>query len=149
MYRRLEKITPERLPEFQRFQPTETERVPAAYFVPAELNVVLDKLSAHGVSWTRLNQPRTMMVERFALDSTVASQREYQGHRERTLFGAYQEAEVTLPEGTAVVSVEQPLGLLIFNLLEPRAADGFANWNFLDDLLEGATFHPIVRTFQR
>jgi hypothetical protein len=149
MYRRLDVITPERLPEFQRFQPTETERVPAAYFVPAELNVVLDKLSAHGISWTRLNQSRTMMVERFALDSTVASQREYQGHRERTLFGAYQEAEVTLPEGTAVVSVEQPLGLLVFNLLEPRAADGFANWNFLDDLLEGATFHPIVRSFQR
>ncbi len=83
------------------------------------------------------------------IDSTVASQREYQGHREMTLHGSYEEAEVTLPQGIAIVTVEQPLGLLVFNLLEPRAADGFANWNFLDDVLEGATHYPIVRSFER
>jgi len=31
-----------------------------------------------------------------------------------------------------VVPVDQPLGRLIFTLLEPRSADGFADWNILD-----------------
>ncbi len=40
---------------------------------------------------------------------------------------------------------EEPLGRLAFYLLEPRSDDGLANWNVLDEVLEGATHFPIVR----
>ena len=51
----------------------------------------------------------------------------------------------TLPAGTVVVSVDQPLGRLAFMLLEPRSDDGLVNWNVLDEALEGAEVYPIVR----
>ena len=44
-----------------------------------------------------------------------------------------------------MVEVDQPLGRLVFYLLEPRADDGFANWGLLDDALEGSEVYPIVR----
>ncbi|MCH8143581.1 MAG: hypothetical protein IIA55_02525, partial [Gemmatimonadetes bacterium] len=64
----------------------------------------------------------------------------------RQVFGRYRQDNRTLPAGTAVVRTEQPLGRLVFELLEPRSSDGLLNWNVLDSLLEDATEYPILRT---
>jgi hypothetical protein len=148
MLRRVDARHPEFMYEYGTFRAAETERVPAAYFVPARLATVLERLSDHGVRWRPLTAPRAVVAERYVIDSTVVSPREFQGHNERTLYGRYEEIEITLPAGTAMVSVDQPLGRLVFYLLEPRSDDGFANWNLLDEASEGADHYPILRTFQ-
>ncbi len=145
MYRRADTVHPERLPQFQTFRPTETERAPGAYVVPAELTAVLHLLDDHGITWSRLAEAVTRTVERFVIDSSAAAEREYQGHHQRTLFGRYETVEVGLPAGTAVIPVAQSLGRLAFALLEPRSDDGVLNWNVLDQALEGAAFYPILR----
>ena len=145
MLRRLDVQRPERMPIFGTFRPTETERAPAAYLVPGDLQVVLNALDDHGVRWTRLAAPRRLGVERFAIDSTSVAEPEFQGHRQRTLYGRYESVDIEIPAGTAIVAVDQPLGRLAFALLEPRSDDGLVNWNVLDDELEGARQYPIVR----
>ena len=149
MLRRLDVRRSERMPEFGTFGPTETERAPVAYLVPPDLSNVVNLLDDHGIAWTQLEESATLRVERFVIDSTTVAEREYQGHRQRTLFGRYEETEVTVPAGTTVVPVEQRLGRLVFTLLEPRSDDGVANWNFLDVAIEAAPYYPIVRTFRR
>jgi hypothetical protein len=130
--------------EYGTFSATDTERVPAAYYVPPQLGAVIDRLAAHGVRGERLAEARTEMVEAFVIDSTRAAEQPFQGHRERTVFGAYRTMSQTLPAGTLVVDVAQPLGRLAFYLLEPRSDDGFLNWGLLDDALaEGG--YPITR----
>jgi hypothetical protein len=47
-----------------------------------------------------------------------------------------------------VVNIDQPLGRLVFHLLEPRSDDGFVTWNLVDDALQKAAFYPISRTFE-
>ncbi len=136
---------PEMMYEYGTFRATETEVAPEAYLVPPELSVVIDRLDAHGVRYTRLDAERTATVERFRIDSTQTAERLFQKHHARTLFGAYERAEATLPAGTLVVPVDQPLGRLIFTMLEPRSDDGFATWGLLDEALEGAAFYPILR----
>jgi len=148
MLRRLDVRRPERMPEFGTFQPTQTERAPVAYLVAPDLENVLNLLDDHGIAWTQLEEPVRLRVERFVIDSTTVAEREYQGHRQRTFFGRYEETEMTIPAGTAVVPVEQRLGRLVFTLLEPRSDDGLANWNFLDAALEAAPYYPILRTFR-
>jgi hypothetical protein len=149
MLRMLDVRHVERMPEFGTFRPTRTERAPAAYLVPAELEGVLRALDDHGVRWSALARERRLSVERFVIDSLVTAEREYQGHRERTLFGTYETVELTIPAGTAVVAVEQPLGRLAFLLLEPLSDDGLAHWNVLDEALEeaaaGARYYPLLR----
>ena len=106
-------------------------------------------LSDHGVSWETLERDETRAAQRFVIDSTRVAGREYQGHTQRTLFGHYEDVEITVSAGTAIVAVDQPLGRLVFSLLEPRSDDGLANWNYFDRALEGAEYYPVVRTFER
>jgi len=87
-------------------------------------------------------------VERFVIDSTRTAQREYQGHEQRTVFGRYEEMQATVPAGTAIVSVRQPLGLLVVLLLEPRSDDGLVNWNFFDEGIEKSGEYPVLRALE-
>jgi hypothetical protein len=145
MLRRLEVRRPERMPEFQTFRPTETAVAPAFYYVPPTLTKVIALLEAHGVRLARLARAETRSMERFAIDSQATATNEFQGHHERTLYGRWESAEVTLPESTVVVAVHQPLGRLAFTLLEPRSDDGVVDWNVMDAALADAKSYPIFR----
>jgi hypothetical protein len=145
MLRRLEVRRPERMPEFQTFRPTETAVAPAFYYIPAALTKAVALLEAHGVRLERLARAETRTVERFTIDSQATAATEFQGHHERTLYGRWDAAEVTLPESTVVVALRQPLGRLAFTLLEPRSDDGLVDWNVLDDVLADAKSYPILR----
>ncbi len=139
--------TPERMPEYGTFAATETERVPATYYVPASLTAAIEKLQAHGVRTTTLAKATKVTVEEFQITGSSAAEREFQGHKERTLEGRWVAAERELPAGTIQVDLKQPLGRLAFYLIEPRSDDGLVNWNILDDGLgEGVKVFPIVRS---
>ena len=56
MHKRLDVRKPERMWEEATFEATESERVPAAYFVPAEEKVAIERLRAHGITLERLTQ---------------------------------------------------------------------------------------------
>lgn len=136
---------PERMPEFGTFQATETETVPKTYFVPPALKTVVDRLETHGIWMEELTGPRTIEVERFRVDSTQVAERPFQGHTERTVYGAYERITQTLPAGTLIVPTDQALGRLVFYLLEPRSDDGLVDWGLMDDVLKNTKHYPIVR----
>jgi hypothetical protein len=143
MLRRIDERRPTPMWEYGTFSSTDSERVPSAYHVPPQLGGIIDRLVAHGVRGERLAEARTEMVEAFVIDSTRVAEQPFQGHRERTVFGAYRSVSRTLAAGTLVVDVNQPLGRLAFYLLEPRSDDGFLNWGLLDDALTEE--YPITR----
>jgi hypothetical protein len=144
---RLDTVRAERMPEFGTFRATETERVPESYYLPPGLDRVVDLLAFHGITVERLDAPVTRTVERFAIDSTRVAPREFQGHREREVFGHWEGVEQELPRGTARVRLtDQPLARLTFVLLEPRSDDGALNWNYLDTALDAEPrYYPILR----
>jgi hypothetical protein len=146
MSRRAEVTKPERMAEYGTFRGTETERVPAAYFVPSSLAGAIDRLRAHGVRMTQLRAPVTARVEEFAIESSEVAAKPFQNHRERTLTGSWRAVERTVPAGTVRVDMRQPLARLAFYLIEPRSDDGLVNWNLLDEALKDAKVHPILRT---
>jgi hypothetical protein len=108
----------------------------------------VDLLRLHGIAFHPMEEAREEAVERFAIDSTRVAEREFQGRREQELFGRWEAVRLTLDAGTLVVPVAgQPLGRLIFHLLEPRADDGAAHWS----VVAGGTgdrrgHYPILRT---
>jgi predicted Holliday junction resolvase-like endonuclease len=132
--------------DYLTFKGLEPERVPSAYFVPASLAQALDRLKGHGLMMTPLKSPTKVAVEEFRIDSSVAAATAFQNHNERTLTGAWIQAERELPAGTLKVELTQPLGRLAFYLIEPRADDGLVDWNLLDEALKDAKVFPIVRT---
>jgi hypothetical protein len=147
MLRRVDVRTPTPMPEYGIFEPTMVERAPLAYLVPAGLTPALERLAAHGVITSTLQQPVTLELEEFHITGSTIADRPFQGGRERTVTGEYRQVTRELPAGTVVVRVEQPLGRLAFYLLEPLSDDGLLNWGLLDEALGDAVVYPIVRTF--
>lgn len=86
---RLPVVELRRMRDYTAFEGFELERVPSAYYVPPGLKGVIDRLAIHGVRTERLPADRAVRVERFVLDSTRVAEREFQGHREREVFGAW------------------------------------------------------------
>lgn len=148
MLRRLDVQRPLRMPEFGAFRSTETERVPLAYLIPPTLVQALERVAAHGIELSALDRSIEITVEEFRITESSPDEREFQGHRQRTVEGRYEQRRMVVPAGTVVIPTAQPLGRLVFSLLEPRSDDGLLNWNVLDDAVEGADRYPIVRTFE-
>ena len=148
MLRRLPAQRPDTMRDCTSFRGTETSRVPAVWFLPADLESAVDRLAAHGVKMLTLVEPLTIEAESFAITSSTQAEREFQQHRERTLEGRWEARTEELPAGTVVVPTEQPLGRLAFYLLDPRSDDGLVTWNILDDALEGADRYPVLRALR-
>ena len=113
---------------------------------------VVDRLEAHGVRYFKTSKELTFKGERFRIASSGVAQAEYQGtHKLRTITGAWETTEQTIPAGSLVVPMDQPLARLAFILFDPRSDDGLMAWNILDPLL-GATpapeFYPVLRTME-
>jgi hypothetical protein len=146
MHLRKDVQIPEKMAEYGTFKGTEFQRVPSAYFVPAPLVGVVERLRMHGVTATPLQSAATIAIEEFRIEKSEAAPKPFQNHNERTLTGAWQAAERQLPAGTLRVDMRQPLARLAFYLLEPRSDDGLTDWNFLDESLRDRKIYPIVRT---
>ena len=145
MLRRLDVRKPEQMWLEATFESTESESVPSAYYVPAGLTSIIDRLQTHGIHLEQLTGPANLQLEQFRIESIQAAAQVFEKHQERTLIGKYESVEQTLPAGTWRVPMNQPLARLAFYLLEPRSNDGLATWNFLDDALKDATVYPIRR----
>jgi hypothetical protein len=144
MRRRRDVRLPTEMHEYGSFRGTETATAPAAYYVLPEAEAAIERLEAHGVTVVRYATAREVSAHRFVIDSTAVAQREFQGRRERTVWGRWISVTETLPEGTAWISLDQPLGRLAFTLLEPRSDDGFVAWAIVDEQIEAGEM-PILR----
>ncbi len=143
--RRLDTVTPTEMREYGTFMASDTEVVPAVWYIPAQAGPVIDRLLAHGVQMTELTSATSVQGERFPIDSVQVAGTPFQGHNEIELFGSWMAAELQLPAGTFEVRADQPLGRLAFYLLEPRSDDGLANWAVIPGLAQAESY-PITRS---
>jgi hypothetical protein len=146
MLRRQDVRRPEPMWEYATFESTEQERVPSAYYVPAPLTAVVNRLLAHGIRLERLTTEQRLPIEQFTMETSTVTEREFEQHRERTTTGRYAAVEASVPAGTWRVDMTQPLARLAFYLLEPRSNDSLLTWNVLDETLRTSTRYPILRT---
>ena len=90
-------------------------------------------------------------IGRSRIETSKTDERDFEGHKLRTLTGAWQPAEETLRAGSIVIPMDQPLARLAFLLFDPRSDDGLMAWNILDAVLgqnPGPEFYPILRTME-
>jgi len=130
--------------DFGYFTPTRSVPMARAYVLPREgTQAAVANLRLHGILVEELTAPLTAEVRRFEVEQVKQASRAFQGHRETHLAGKYADASETLPAGTLVVRLAQPLGRLAAYLLEPESDDGLVDWNFLDALLAAGKPAPI------
>jgi hypothetical protein len=113
--------------------------LPDAWAIPAPNDAVKALLATHGIGFERIAEPRTARARAFRIDERREASRPFQGHREVTLRGAWQDAaEHELPAGTLLVPARQRLARLAAQLLEPLSEDSLVTWNVLES-------YPVLR----
>ena len=172
-------VTTEMLPFYGTTAPTETSLAPRVWVLPMAaaaptaaaspapaggrgggggggtptqrmLASVADRLDAHGITYTLTTHDIAFTGERYKIATNTLADREYQGtHKARTITGAWESTQQTLPAGSMLVQMDQPLARLAFILFDPRSDDGFMWWNILDPILgatPGASYYPVMRS---
>ena len=127
-----------RLPVNDRFTDSLARPLPAGYFLPPGAAPIAALLRLHGVAVSRMMEDWSDTVEILGITQLSWSPREFQGHHLLQVSGQYASGVRTLPTGSYFVSTAQPLGRLVFALLEPTGY-GFARWGMIDRWL-GAEF---------
>jgi len=122
------------LPVVDRFVATRTGTLPGGYLLPAAEHGIVDLIRLHGVEVRRLTGDWSGETQVFAIDSLAWADSPFEGHRLLSIRGAWRPDHATVPAGTYYVSTAQPLGRLVFELLEPEGY-GLARWNLFDRLL--------------
>ncbi len=145
-----DKVTTMRMQDFGIFSATKSVNAPCAYLFKAEegLKPIVEKLLQHGINVEELTEPLTTEVDAFTIETVTLSQRAFQGHNEVKLKGQYKKESVIFPAGTIMVRTSQPLGLLVFYLLEAESDDGLVDWNFFDSYLENGKTYPVYKMTQ-
>ncbi len=142
-----DKVTPVKMLDYGMFEATRTVPTAGAYLFQREkgMQVVLDKLLAHGITVEELTAPATLEVKVFRIEDVTKKQKLFEGHHQVILRGNYEGQKLELPQGTLLVRTTQPLGILAAYLLEPESEDGLVTWNFLDSFLEKGKVYPIYK----
>jgi hypothetical protein len=127
------------------FAPVRTVPMARAYVLPREARAqpLVEKLRQHGILVEELTAPLTTDLVTFTVAKVTRAERPFQGHQEVRLEGDYAITRATLPSGTVVIRLAQPLGRLAAYLLEPESDDGLVNWNFVDGWLGPGQDLPI------
>jgi len=134
-----------RIPANVLFTDSVSRPLPAGYFLPAGAADVAALLRLHGIQVERLEAPWTDTVETVAASRLAWSSREFQGHSLVEVTASYVSAVRTLAAGSFFVTTAQPLGRLVFALLEPEGW-GLVRWGAFDRLLgsEFGTYSGLV-----
>ncbi|KTF69803.1 carboxypeptidase [Sphingomonas sp. WG] len=115
-------------------RPTETVRLPKAWWIPPEQAEVIDRLRVHGIAFETIAAPRTLTVDRVRLIDPKLKQ-PIEGRVPITAGFVHGDVEEVMPAGSVRVPADQPLGLLAAALLEPESQDSFLAWGFFPEML--------------
>src|SRR2546429_5374067 len=125
-----------RIPVNDRFLDSLARPLPAGYFLPGAAGETATLLRLHGIQVQRLLADWTDTVETLTGPQLKWAPREFQGHHLLEVSGTWTRVPRIVPAGSYFVSTAQPLGRLVFALLEPEGF-GLARWGVFDRLLGG------------
>src|SRR5438445_516244 len=128
----MQQVRTYRLPVRDRFVDSLTRPLPAGYFLPAADSDGAALLRLHGIQVQRLARERTDTVEVLTGTELNWATRAFRAHHPRRVTAAWARTPRSVPAGCYFVSTAQPLGRLVFALLEP---EGFGLWR-------GGAFSP-------
>ncbi|HRI44935.1 MAG TPA: M14 family zinc carboxypeptidase [Fimbriimonadaceae bacterium] len=134
------------MPVFDRWAATKRSRFPSAYLLPPAQTAAVDLLRRHGAVVRVLEEDWTGLCDRFDITKASQANQAFQGHRLWTLEGEFRAERTSWPKGSFLVQTGQPLGVLIFHILEPESTDGAATWGFLGDFVT-ASVYPAQKVF--
>ncbi|MBC8065578.1 MAG: hypothetical protein H7Y17_12155 [Chlorobia bacterium] len=133
---------------FDRFKVSRTAELPTAYLIPGSATKVADLLRLHGVVVERLLEKWSGAALAFKITEAIVARNAFQGHKLVRLEGTFESRTASADSGWFLVRNAQPLGTLIFDLLEPESLDGVAAWGLFGEDWSAIKEFPILKVFE-
>lgn len=133
--KKTEKLKDYKVDYFSKPVPKTTIPLPEAYIILPAFQNTAENLAQHGIVVDTVKEAYTTEVEEFVLSEVEVSKRLFQGHAMVSVKGEYKPVTTTIPKGSFLVSMKQPLARLIPELLEPMAQYSLLKWGFFNRVL--------------
>jgi len=106
------------------------------YYIPAEWKIIVDRLKLHGVEVSEVKKPVETEVTKYIFKNIKMNSTSSEGrHRPNFEYDTYKE-KVIITAGTFFISTNQRTVRVITQLLEPKSADSFVQWGFMNTIFE-------------
>jgi hypothetical protein len=121
---------------------TDSIKVAKGYYIPPEYSFLVDRLELHRVRPSYfVNESKKYFVTRYKFKDVKFSESSYEGRQTVTFdYDIYTE-EVNIPEGSYLYFTNQRTARLLTHLLEPKSADSFVRWGFMNQIFEQKEYY--------
>ncbi|MBE0570104.1 MAG: M14 family metallopeptidase [Ignavibacteriaceae bacterium] len=120
---------------------TDSIKAAKGYYIPAEYSFLINKLELHGIHPIRLMKDTSIQAIRYKFSGVKFSETPYEGRQTVTFNYENYEEKVNLTAGSFYVPSNQRTIKIITHLLEPKSADSFVRWGFMNQIFEQKEYY--------
>ena len=121
---------------------TDSVKVAKGYYIPPEYSFLVEKLKLHGVNPNLItNDNRIEKVSRYKFKNVKLSENSYEGKQLVTLEYETFTDEAVVLIGSYLFLSETSNARLLTHLLEPKSADSFIRWGFMNQIFEQKEYY--------
>lgn len=119
------------------YDATSSVQLPEAYIFMPQWTDVIELFDLHDIKYTRLTEPKKIVVETYRYNGATFSTRQSEG-RIPVVKTDYTTQTETLeyPAGSILIDMNQPSGRIAAWLLEPSAPGSLVYWGFFNQVLQ-------------
>jgi murein tripeptide amidase MpaA len=117
-------------------------KVAKGYYILPEYSFLAEKLISQGIYPTLLlSENKNEMVTKYKFKDVKLSKTSYEGRQTVTFsYDTYSE-EVIIPSGSYLFLTDQRSTRILTHLLEPKSADSFVQWGFMNQIFEQKEYY--------
>lgn len=125
-------------PFFEELVPELTVDAPKNGYIvqPADFVWVEPILKVHKIQYLPWKNKTPEHLQVFRANKTTFSIKSFEGHQTLNVEGNWKEETPALPNGSVFIPINQPKGLVVLQLLEPKAQDSLVTWGFFNKAFE-------------
>lgn len=132
------------MPVLDRFEGERFDKLPYGYIIPKSATKAIELLKLHGIQISEIDGNVTGVAsEAMVISKFDQARGAFQGHKLITLEGKWKPS--TDPISGYFVRTGQPLGLLVFDLIQPDSVDGLTAWGAFGESFPIDSVHPVLR----
>lgn len=134
------------IPYYNYYAPKTEVIVPKAYIIPQAWGKVIEYLDLNNVIMKKLVQDTSISVETYKIEDHYTAKTPYEAHYPHSRTNVSSSVTtMNFRKGDYWVSLDQPAGRFLVEVLEPQATDSYFNWNLFDTILQQKEhFSPYV-----
>lgn len=125
------------VPFFNQNAITKTARLPLMYVVPPNYTDVIERIRAHGISFTTLKKEQSVSMQYYYINDVAWGTNPYEGRIRLTRFRLTDTLLTrNVPAGSLLIPLDQPLARVVAHILEPYGPDSYLSWGFFNSIFE-------------